>query len=142
MLAKDLVGTWKLASWTRKLSGTSKEVDAFGADPRGFLSYAVDGHMVVFIIRGDRSAPRESPPADQEKISLYDSLWAYAGTYAVEEGKVIHNLEITSNQSWNGIQQTRFCKLEGRRLVLTTPMLKDPGDGRESMHTITWDRVG
>jgi hypothetical protein len=141
MTVQDLIGGWKLLSWTRKVLASGKEADAFGPRPVGFLNYAPDGRMMVLVVRSDRKVPAEIPPADHEKVSLFESMLAYAGTYALDNDQVFHNLDVSWNQTWTGLRQARFCKTDGRRLVLTTPNLKDPMDGKDSIHILVWEKV-
>jgi len=139
--AQDVIASWKLVSWRRKVLDTGEEADAFGPRPVGFLNYAPGGRMMVLVVRSDRKLPAEIPPTDAEKVSLFESMLAYAGTYALDNDKVFHNLDLSWNQTWTGLQQVRFCRRDGTRLVLTTPTLKDPMDGKDSIHILTWEKV-
>lgn len=46
--------------------------------------------------------PRSDHRTDEEQISLYESIFAYAGTYTVEGEKVTHRVDIWWNQYFTG----------------------------------------
>ena len=57
------------------------------------LTYALDGHMSVFIA-DPRRKPSVSPKAtDAEGADLYRTMLAYTGTYSVDGNKVTHEIE-------------------------------------------------
>lgn len=141
MDAAELVGTWQMRSWRRKLIDSGDESDAFGPHPRGFINYAPDGRLMVLVVRGERRAPESSPPTEQEKLALYDSMFAYAGSYSVDGDMVMHHLDTSWNETWSGTQQIRFCRNDGRTLTYTTPPTRDPLDGRECVYTIVWEKL-
>ena len=64
------------------------------------------------MLRGDRRKPAALVPTDEEKIALYDSMFAYAGTYSVDHEKVVHHIDMSWNQSWAGTDQVRFLQVE------------------------------
>ena len=108
-----VIGTWRLQSYVREVSATGERYNLFGDKPDGYLSYAPDGRMYAILINTDRVTPRDAVPSDEEKIKLFGTLLAYAGTYTVDPDKVVHHLDISWNQAWTGTDQVRFYKLEG-----------------------------
>ena len=136
-----LVGTWRMLSWKRVLVPSGEESDALGPSPFGYINYAPDGRLMVFVLKSDRPKPRSIPISPQDKIALFDSLFAYVGSYEVEADKVIHTLDGSWNESWTGTKQTRLLSFDGERLVYTTPEAVDPMDGRLCTYRVEFERA-
>jgi hypothetical protein len=66
---------------------------------------------------------------------------AYAGTYTIDGGKVIHHVDISWNGARTGTDQVRFYKLEGDTLTIRTAPIKSPIDGREGVGILVWEKV-
>jgi hypothetical protein len=143
MTADDqaLIGTWKLKSFVREVSGTGERYDSLGAHPHGYLNYSRDGHMSVITVAAERIKPREAVPSDTERTQLYNTLVAYAGTYSVDGNKVVHHVDISWNDAWTGTDQVRFFALDGDTLMIKSAPTKSPSDGREGVWTVVWQRV-
>ena len=77
-----LVGTWKLKSyvWT---TTEGKISSVFGEHPTGYLSYSADGRMYAMGTAEGRRVPHDIVPSDAERLELYKTMFAYAGTYSV-----------------------------------------------------------
>ena len=141
-LASQLLGSWRMTSWTYEVLETGEIKDALGKNPRGIINYSPDGRMMVLVLRDDRPAPKALVPTSEEKISLYDTMFAYAGTYSVEKDRVIHQIDMSWNKAWEGTQQIRFIKLDGRTVIYKTAPAKNPLDGRDCIHTVQFEKVG
>ena len=140
--ADELIGTWKLKSFLRELTGTGERYASLGAHPRGYLNYSRDGHMSVITVAAERIQPRGAAPNDSERAQLYNSMVAYAGTYTVLEGnKVVHHVDISWNDAWTGTDQVRFFTLDGDTLTIKSGPTKSPTDDREVVWTVVWQRV-
>lgn len=132
-----ILGTWKILAWKRRLVASDKEFDAFGPNPAGYINYAPDGRLMVLVLRGDRLAPSGNLPTESEKVALFDSMFAYAGTYVVEADRVTHSLDASWNELWTGSLQTRFISFENDQLIYTTPETVDPMDGKLCTYKVT-----
>lgn len=118
-LTKDaLLGAWRMTSWTYEIVGSGEKRDALGPDPRGWIVYT-----------------------PEEKLALYDTMFAYSGTYTVKSDRVIHHLDMSWNEAWTGTEQVRFCKIEGGILTYTSAPAKNPLDGSEVVHTVKFERA-
>ena len=137
----QIVGTWRMLAWKRILVSTAEEMDALGPNPFGYINYAADGRLMVFVLKSGRPRPKQSVPSPEEKIALYDSLFAYVGTYVVESDRVIHTLDGTWNELWTGTKQTRLLAFEGDRLIYRTPETVDPMDGKLCTYRVEFERV-
>jgi hypothetical protein len=139
--ASALLGTWKMISWKKEFVASGNAVDALGPDPQGFITYTADGRVSVIVVPRDRPAPASLPPSDAEKVRLFDSLFAYAGTYTLGDDKVVHHLDTTWNQSWTGTDQVRFYKLSGNRLSIHGAPAPDPFSGQDVIHRVEFEKV-
>jgi hypothetical protein len=135
-----LVGTWKLKSYVLTTT-TGERSTPFGEHPSGFLSYSPDGRMYAIGTADDRIMPHDIVATDDERVKLHRAMFAYAGTYSVEPDKVIHHVDISWNQVWNGTNQVRFYKLTGDTLTITTARARSAYDGRESQSVLVWKKV-
>jgi hypothetical protein len=86
-----------------------------------------------------RIAPLDGAPTDPERVALYETMFAYAGTYSVEAGKVTHHVDISWNEAWTGTDQVRFYELNGNTLTITARLV-DPTSGMEDRYVLVWER--
>lgn len=135
-----LVGTWKLQSYVLTTTAGERSTP-FGDHPSGYLSYSPDGRMYAIGTADDRVVPHDVVATDDERVKLHRTMFAYAGTYSVEPDKVIHHVDISWNQIWNGTDQVRFYTLSGDTLTITTARAKSSYDGRESQSVLVWKKV-
>ncbi len=114
----QLVGTWHMLSWRREFVDTGEWINALGPNPVGFVSYGADGRVHAIVVKRDRASPARLPPSQSEKVELFDSMLAYAGTYTLHDDRVVHHLDASWNEAWTGTDQIRFYKLDGSRLEI------------------------
>jgi hypothetical protein len=139
---EELYGTWQLVSWKRELLDTGEAVEAFGKAPRGFLNYGRDGRVFFIMAKENRAKPSDlAKLTDPERVGLYNSMVAYAGTFAFDGKTATHNVEISWNEVWTGTAQIRHLAFEGRRLIMRTD--PQPGfDGKRVVGVFTWEKLG
>ena len=138
----QLIGTWRALSWTKTFTDTGETVDVLGPDPIGFITYGADGRMHAIFVRSDRPEPLSIPPSPDEKLALFDSMFAYAGTYSVLDDRVVHAVDVSWNQAWTGSQQVRFIKLSGPKLEVTAEPIPDPFTGRPVVGRVLFRKWG
>jgi hypothetical protein len=136
-----LTGTWKLKSFVLEIVGTGERYNQLGEHPHGFLGYSSDGRMYAILVNDDRIKPREEAPTDEERAKLHKSMMAYAGTYTIDGGKVIHHVDISWNGARTGTDQVRFYELKGDTLTIRTEPNKSPIDGREGVRILVWEKL-
>ncbi len=136
----QLVGTWRMLTWRREFADTGERIDALGRNPVGFVSYGADGRVHAFVVKRERPTPASLPPSDSEKIELFDSMLAYAGSYTLQDDHVIHHVEGSWNQAWTGTDQRRFFKLDGLLLEIWGAPAPDPYTGRVVVHRMTFEK--
>ena len=141
MAENPLVGAWKLVGYECKAG--ERELDSpLGPDPVGYIVYTADGHMSVQIAAAQR--PRFASEdllggTPEEKGAAADTYIAYCGTYELFDDRVVHHVEQSFFPNRVGTAQTRYYKLEGGRIELTTPPILI--DGEEQVCRISWERA-
>jgi hypothetical protein len=141
-LAAEVVlsGTYRLVSEQRTIVDTGEVIPTTSS--RGYISYGADGRMIVLIVRNPRPKPdRADHITDQERIDLFRTITAYAGTYKFDGSSIEHSIEISMNEVWSGTKQVRTVKRDGERLVYTTPPFPFHTDGKMSINTLVWEQV-
>jgi Lipocalin-like domain len=139
--ASALLGTWKMVSWQREVIATGERVDALGPNPIGYINYGADGRMCALVVKNDRPPPAGAVPTNEEKLRLFDSMLAYAGTYTLHDDRVIHHVDASWNQALTGTDQVRFYNLEDDTLTIHGAPAKDPFTGQEVIHRIAFRKV-
>lgn len=141
-LKKDIVGTWRLVSWTFK-NENDEEVHYFGKNSTGILMYDDKGYMNAQLMKEKR------PPFASDSISggtpdetngAFHSYLAYYGRYHEENpGEIVHVVEGSLFPNWVGNRQVRFATIEGDLLVVSTPPI--PAQGRDIVFRIIWQKA-
>jgi Lipocalin-like domain len=140
-LHQRIIGTWRMLSWIRSLVPSGEQSNALGPDPFGYINYAPDGRVMVFVVKSGRPRPKGSTPTAEEKVALFDTLFAYVGSYTVEADRVIHRLDGSWNELWTGTTQTRLLSFEDGKLIYSTPETVDPMDGRLCTFRVEFERA-
>jgi hypothetical protein len=130
-----------MLSWKRVLVETGEEADVLGANPFGYINYAPDGRLMVFVLKSGRPRPKSSPPTAEEKLALFDTMFAYVGTYTVEQDRVVHRIDGSWNEAWTGTTQVRLLSFEGGKLIYRTPETVDPMDGKLCTYRVEFERA-
>lgn len=141
-LIDKIVGNWEMISWTIEDLTTGNKSDALGPDPVGYITYTPDGRVMVLVLARDRHRPKALVPTQDEKLALYDSMFAYAGTFTVDHEKVVHHIDMSWNQSWTGTHQTRFYELRDDTLIYVGAPARNPMNDRDCVHSVIFRRVG
>ena len=139
--AEALLGTWKMLSWYREFLDTGEKIEALGPEPVGYITWGADGRVMALITAKDRKAAAGPVPTDDEKLHLFNSMIAYAGTYTLDDEKVVHHIDTSWNQTWTGTDQVRFYKLDNDTLTITGAPAADPYTGRQVIHRIVFQKL-
>lgn len=123
MKKEDLIGTWKLVSYTLK-DDNGITTYPLGKDCIAYLIYTEDGH-----VSAQMSATGRKPYSSgdlhegslEEMAEAAHTYMAYCGTYTLilEESKVIHNIKISMNPCWENQSQERILDYDGKYLSIT-----------------------
>ncbi|MBV9357835.1 MAG: lipocalin-like domain-containing protein [Chloroflexi bacterium] len=136
-----VLGTWRLVAWeARDADGTVSQ--PFGDQAVGFIVYTVDRHFFAQLMRlglltfvGNDVLGGTA----EENASALGGYVAYAGTYAVQDGMMVHRVEMSLFPNWIGSQQRRTIEWNAGHLILSSPPLL--GAGRQASDRLTWERV-
>jgi hypothetical protein len=137
--ANPLLGTWRLKAYV-VTTAAGEGPAPYGVNPTGYLSYSADGRMQVIGAARDRIVPVGAVPPDHARAALYDTMFAYAGTYSVHGDKVIHHVDVSWNETWTGTEQIRRFEVSGNTLTFST-LITDPVNGRESHYALIWEKL-
>jgi lipocalin-like protein len=136
----SILGTYRLVSEERTIVDTKEVIPGTGA--RGYITYGDDGHMIVLIVRQPRPRPEGAEKiTDQQRIELFRTITAYAGTYKFDGTAIEHSIEISMNEVWSGTKQVRSVKRDGDHLIYSTPPFPFHTDGKMSINTLVWEKV-
>jgi hypothetical protein len=136
----SIPGTYRLVSEQRTIVDTNEVIPGTGA--RGYITYGEDGSVTVLIVRQPRPKPESAEKiTDQQRIELFRTITAYAGTYKFDGTAIEHSIEISMNEVWSGTKQVRFVKRDGDRLIYSTPPFPFHTDGKMSVNTLVWEKV-
>jgi hypothetical protein len=134
--ARQLVGSWKLTSWTIQIVG-GDATEPFGPNPKGRALFTPDG-FAAFIIVG---ANRKPATNNDETAALLKSLLVYTGKFIIDGDKFTTKVDMSGNELLTGQDQVRFFKLEGDRLsIRTAEQVSSVFAGKKVVGTLTWER--
>jgi hypothetical protein len=96
--------------------------------------------MQVIGVADERRVGTGGNPSENERLALYDTMFAYAGTFSVEGDKVVHHVDISWNETWTGTDQVRDFEVTGDVLTITS-RIRDPVSGLENHYAVVWEKV-
>jgi len=136
---EKVLGTWKLVSYEVEVQATGEKAPVMGHNPTGYAAFLPEGR-VFFMLTGEARKPAKT---DQDHAELLSTLVAYSGTYRLEDGKWITKVEVAWNPEWVGTEQTRFFKVDGERLQVSTPWRVMPNWADKGMtrSIVTFERT-
>ncbi|MGY3341965.1 MULTISPECIES: lipocalin-like domain-containing protein [unclassified Bradyrhizobium] len=113
---EKVIGIWKLVSQEIEIQATGQKEPVFGHSPTGYAIFTAEGR-VMFVLTGEGRKP---PQTVEDRADLLNSMAAYTGIYRLEGDKWITKVDVAWNPEWVGTEQTRFFKLDGDRLQVTS----------------------
>jgi hypothetical protein len=142
LTAKDIVGTWRLVSWVEEETETKAQHKNFGDNPSGILTYAADGRMSIIFTDPRRQAPASPKATDAEAAQLYRGMVAYAGSYRLEDDKVLVKVDVSWNRAWDGQDRPPVTvEIKGDRLTYKAAPFVSPFLGKQMVPTLVWERI-
>ena len=137
----DLYGTWKLVSLNSKLIDTGQVDQPRGKAPSGYVSFTPDGRMTGLILSEKRPKPESvAKMTDQQRIELFNTMNAYAGTYKLAGNKLTYRYDLTHNEITDRAL-VREVKFEGRKLTMVNEPARGVSDGKMRQTTTVWEKV-
>jgi hypothetical protein len=138
---KDLHGTWKMVSQSQKVLDTGEVRAGRGGAPRGYLTFGPDGRMMSVILNEKRPKPASvAKMTDQQRVELFNTMNAYAGTYTLEGSKLTFRFELTHNEV-PARASAREIKIEGRKLTMVNEPALATADGKKVQTTTVWEKM-
>ncbi|MDP2645392.1 MAG: lipocalin-like domain-containing protein [Desulfobacterales bacterium] len=139
---EQLYGTWRLVSRTEEGGETDASSEIAGNAPQGFITYGQNGRMSVITIGGNRPKPKDlTKLTDQERVELFNTTIAYAGTFTVEGNRVTHNVDISWNETLTGTSLVRHFQIEGNTLTIRVDPMISPTGERQPGVVLMWEKV-
>lgn len=136
----QLLGTWKMLSWTRTAIKTGEVTDALGPNPIGYIAYHADGRMMAYAQKRDRGAPAGEMTVEH-KAELFDTMLAYTASYRIDGNTVFHSVDGSWNPVWGTEPLIRPFELVGDSLVISGAPGHDPVTGEEVLYRMEFERV-
>ena len=140
---EDIVGTWRLTSNVRQTAGSDKIENNLGENPSGVLILTPEHRFIVLFAAADRKPSN----ATEGLAALQNTHIAYTGLATFEPDpsdasrlKMTNKVDIAWNAEWAGTTQVRFLSLEGNRLMIKTPLIKNPFTGQQTVSTLVFER--
>jgi hypothetical protein len=141
----EIWGTYTLVSATNKILDTGEVVNAFGEQPKGYITYGKEGRMLVLITYGGRIKPPDVVKTTvEDRDALYRSMLAYGGTYTYSGDKIEHHVDISWDETRSGTTVTRNITRDGDRLTYVTEPFATRGKeylGKMVIQTLVWERI-
>lgn len=113
--AEDLLGAWRLISWSLVYEDGRPDEYPVGRGAPGVLTYTPDGRMSTVLSRADRV--KATPITMADKATAYEDTFAYAGSFEVRNGVVHHVIEIAHDPALVGNLVLRYGVIEDDRLT-------------------------
>ncbi|HEY9668527.1 MAG TPA: lipocalin-like domain-containing protein [Coleofasciculaceae cyanobacterium] len=144
-----LIGIWKLISATAIHADGTVTPDVYGTHPVGYITYTLDGHMMVMFSKSDRArlsqevrsplSPELQSLPVEELARAFTTFNAYAGTYTLSGNTVTHQIEIASIPNRVATTLVRTFTVSESRVTLSTPPVLS--DGVETVFELVWERI-
>ena len=142
MTPELLTGRWDIVSWLQ-LYDDGRRQAPLGEALDGFIRYLPDGDMICMIARTDRApfaTGGQWNASEEERARAYSSMLAYAGTWRIEGGTVVHAVEQSLFPDWKGGEQRRQVRLEGDDLFIEARLEAGTPEARTAQ--LRWRRAG
>lgn len=140
-MSSELLGTWRMLSWTRKSVATGEVRDALGPNPIGYIAYHADGRMMAYVQKRDRPIPGGEDLTAGQKAELFDTMLAYTASYRIEGDTVVHTVDGSWNPVWGNELLIRPFDLQGDSLVISGAPGRDPVTDEDVVYRMEFERV-
>ena len=110
--SEALVGTWRLVSCFMEDVETKERKPVWGEHPNGFIVLSAGGRWIII----QTAEGRKAPQTDEDRAAAFKSMLAYSGKYRIEGNKIVINVDIAGDETWNGTEQVRYYRIDGDRL--------------------------
>ena len=136
------VGAWRVVSYAAKDVRTGELTHPFGEQVTGMAIYSATGHMSILVAGRDRVASTGTGAQRfEERSRLFDSMYAYTGSYSVKGDTVTIHVESAWQPDWAGTDRVRTLTLDHDVLTITTPPMQSPVDGKTYISITSFRRA-
>ncbi len=129
----DLLGAWVLDEWYVEDEDGARS-HPMGRDAQGAIIYTEDGYMSAIVRAKDRFLPADRP-TDEDRVDAFGSYMNYAGTWDIDEDKVVHTVEHALDPNIQGVSIARTVDHEGASMTFS-----GTAPGGTASHIIIWKR--
>jgi len=134
-----LAGVWRLKTFVSEDVQSGERKTVLGHRPNGRLVLTSSGQVLAILTARKRAATALLTDAD--RITAYDSIIAYSGTYHVEGTIFTTTVDIAWNEGWVGTNQVRHYRIEGSTLYIETPPTPSADHGGRTVRfLLSWKR--
>ncbi|MDQ1050682.1 lipocalin-like domain-containing protein [Streptomyces sp. V4I2] len=127
MTPEEVVGVWRLASYTEVDEDGTTAAGPLGEAPAGLLIYTADGHVAVSMMKtGDTPA--------------LETYMGYSGHWRLAGDRMTHRVLVSAHPRMAGTEQLRRVALDGDTLTLRGTAVTPVG-GRAPERLLTWRRA-
>ena len=139
----SIIGTWRLISMKSRDNITGIESNTWGENPLGFITYTAGGRMSAILTNANRSISADSAgsASTEEQAMLFRNSFAYAGRYTLTNNGVIHHVDIAADPTWMAKDQIRFARIEGTKLIISSPPIKSVTSQNPIEFSVVWERI-
>ena len=139
----NIIGTWRLISMKSRDNITGIESNTWGENPLGFITYTAGGRMSAILTNANRSISADSAgsASTEEQAMLFRNSFAYAGRYTLTNNGVIHHVDIAADPTWMAKDQIRFARIEGTKLIISSPPIKSVTSQNPIEFSVVWERI-
>jgi hypothetical protein len=121
------------------VSGAAVEFP-FGEKPTGRLVYGANGFMSVVLVDSRRPKFQSQlfEANEAEFASAARGCVAYTGRWSLRDSSVEHAVDAALFPNWMGTKLTRECRLDGKKLTLSTAQFAINGVAYTA--ALVWER--
>ncbi|QQM43706.1 lipocalin-like domain-containing protein [Streptomyces liliifuscus] len=127
MTPEEVVGVWRLASYTEVGEDGGTVAGPLGEAPAGLLIYTADGHVAVSMMKTG-----EAP--------ALETYMGYSGQWRLAGDRMTHRVQVSAHPRMAGTEQIRRVTLDGETLSLRGTAVTPVG-GRAPERVLTWRRA-
>ncbi|MDB5148561.1 MAG: lipocalin-like protein [Mucilaginibacter sp.] len=136
----SLTGTYELVA-VDNIAADGSRIHLYGDSPKGILIFDAKGDYTLQIYSEGRpkfAAGDKSKGTDEENKAAVKGCNAHYGTYKIEGGNIIFNIEHASFPNWEGTQQKRTFTISGGVFKYTVPA---PTTGGAVTGEVVWRKL-
>jgi hypothetical protein len=137
--AQDIVGSWKHRIFYQKVVSSGEKRFPFGEKIVGRSIFTKEGTYCTMTTGMDRKQSAGAP-TDEERVSLFKTMYAYCGTYRVDGQNLILQADVAWTPSWTQRPDNVSWKLDGKILTVETLPFKSQLDGVDVIAVLEFEK--